>query len=872
MDSGAHTYCGKGRVVHHAAQPQSDHWLAAEAQPWPSHRTFPLVQLADQLIAAVQAAYSAVRNSGAVFESNDTHSDLGGSDTQSSNGGGPITASDSRASAGSPQPGSGRGTVLSAADLPGPGDSADEPAMASQSGGEPSMPHAGGATGSTSRAEQASSGEHSASRPGHARGGHAVRSREGSTSGAPFTPPPAEDANAASAVAIADSQHNPEALSAHLGAQAQEQSANTEAQLDQQQRQQQLSGSEQEQQPQPQPQQQEQQLQPPQEVSDSEDDTGATLSGTRMTAPPPLMTGRPAMVRLAPLELQDIYILHTLDSCPAPKQPVACLSHLQGCQVAQCLLRLAHSHTAAKSFALHAMHNCNTTACVQVTAPPTCSIDPSTGARRLPREHESWGAADAAADDLWDSAAGADDDFVMYTFSSSFVAPTSHSHRLGVAPLLPLQPPPLALPLQGAHNGAAAARDEAASDIAAITTRAMPSLDSAPGITIDVPGDAAAQAAPQQAPSRSRGSKDKDKEQDDSGMGTVQMSSSIPGEVGRSGAQAAGDAAEHATPAGDGESRAAAPPEASDRTGASGAAPADVPGGRAAGEAAAQDTVPREPLGGAVVRVGDRASNGSSSSGSRSDASAEAKDAGGDAEQAPASVAPADKTADGRTVRGAPEGDSTDSSADATASPPQGPGSTSAGAATGTSTGASTGTGFGTGAGTSASTTGTGASAAATEAATPPAVEAAPERIIQPVHIGVFAALLSLGIGFAIAVLHFSTDMGWLWASVRVLRKVSKGLAFRQLIALLMGLAFTRVIVTPATRAVRRAFARPGTWERSNEAFIIQQARLARPLPACHAPVMHQPRQTRGRLCTSQSSRTNVALLLPTTICNCHAR
>lgn len=106
-----------------------------------------------------------------------------------------------------------------------------------------------------------------------------------------------------------------------------------------------------------------------------------------------------------------------------------------------------------------------------------------------------------------------------------------------------------------------------------------------------------------------------------------------------------------------------------------------------------------------------------------------------------------------------------------------------------------------------------------------PRREPPPETIIHPFHLTLFAILLVGGVAFAITVINFTTDMGWVWSSVRVLRKLAKSLAFRQTIALLVAIAFVRYGLEPLVRSVRSVFALPGPWERSNEYFILKQVR-----------------------------------------------
>ena len=128
------------------------------------------------------------------------------------------------------------------------------------------------------------------------------------------------------------------------------------------------------------------------------------------------------------------------------------------------------------------------------------------------------------------------------------------------------------------------------------------------------------------------------------------------------------------------------------------------------------------------------------------------------------------------------------------------------------------------------SSSGAGTTSSPTSSSTvaaPADTGAVAERIIQPFHIALFTVLLLAGTTFAIVVLNFTTDMGWMWASVRVLRKLAKGLAFRQTIALVMAIAFVRYGLEPLMRTVRSVFTLPGTWERSNEYFFLKQACLS---------------------------------------------
>lgn len=137
-----------------------------------------------------------------------------------------------------------------------------------------------------------------------------------------------------------------------------------------------------------------------------------------------------------------------------------------------------------------------------------------------------------------------------------------------------------------------------------------------------------------------------------------------------------------------------------------------------------------------------------------------------------------------------------------------------------------------------------------------PRREPPPETIIHPFHLTLFAILLVGGVGFAITVINFTTDMGWVWSSVRVLRKLAKSLAFRQTIALLVAIAFVRYGLEPLVRSVRSVFALPGQWERSNEYFILKQVC---PPPADrmhtrHFPALHEQHRDFGALNPQRSS------------------
>lgn len=109
-----------------------------------------------------------------------------------------------------------------------------------------------------------------------------------------------------------------------------------------------------------------------------------------------------------------------------------------------------------------------------------------------------------------------------------------------------------------------------------------------------------------------------------------------------------------------------------------------------------------------------------------------------------------------------------------------------------------------------------------------PPLDEPPETLIHPFHLTLFAVLLIGAVAFAITVINFTTDMGWLWSAVKVFRKLAKSLAFRQSIALMVAIAFVRYGLEPLVRSVRSVFSLPGPWERSTEYFILKQV-------CCHA-------------------------------------
>lgn len=106
-----------------------------------------------------------------------------------------------------------------------------------------------------------------------------------------------------------------------------------------------------------------------------------------------------------------------------------------------------------------------------------------------------------------------------------------------------------------------------------------------------------------------------------------------------------------------------------------------------------------------------------------------------------------------------------------------------------------------------------------------PPLDDPPETLIHPFHLTLFAVLLIGAVAFAITVINFTTDMGWLWSAVKVFRKLAKSLAFRQSIALMVAIAFVRYGLEPLVRSVRSVFSLPGPWERSTEYFILKQVR-----------------------------------------------
>lgn len=104
-------------------------------------------------------------------------------------------------------------------------------------------------------------------------------------------------------------------------------------------------------------------------------------------------------------------------------------------------------------------------------------------------------------------------------------------------------------------------------------------------------------------------------------------------------------------------------------------------------------------------------------------------------------------------------------------------------------------------------------------------VGVAAEGLIHPFHIALFAVLLLCCLVAGIMLMHYTTEMGWMWSGIKVLRKLAKGLAFRQTVGLLSAMAFVRWGLEPLVRTVRALFRLPGDWERSSEFFFLRQVR-----------------------------------------------
>lgn len=96
---------------------------------------------------------------------------------------------------------------------------------------------------------------------------------------------------------------------------------------------------------------------------------------------------------------------------------------------------------------------------------------------------------------------------------------------------------------------------------------------------------------------------------------------------------------------------------------------------------------------------------------------------------------------------------------------------------------------------------------------------------LKPFHLAVFFIVLSAGLWFLAVLLYFTADIKLQQACLKVLRRLLKTVALRQVMGILAAMMFVRFGLEPLVKMLRKLFVAPGTWEKSSEYYILREVR-----------------------------------------------
>lgn len=104
-----------------------------------------------------------------------------------------------------------------------------------------------------------------------------------------------------------------------------------------------------------------------------------------------------------------------------------------------------------------------------------------------------------------------------------------------------------------------------------------------------------------------------------------------------------------------------------------------------------------------------------------------------------------------------------------------------------------------------------------------PDVSATASQGLKPVHLATFFIILGTGLMFLAVLLWFTADIRFQQACVKVIRRLFKTVALRQVMGILGAMTFVRFGLEPMVKMLRRVFRAPGSWEKSAEFYILRE-------------------------------------------------
>lgn len=94
---------------------------------------------------------------------------------------------------------------------------------------------------------------------------------------------------------------------------------------------------------------------------------------------------------------------------------------------------------------------------------------------------------------------------------------------------------------------------------------------------------------------------------------------------------------------------------------------------------------------------------------------------------------------------------------------------------------------------------------------------------LKPFHVAAFAAILASGLAFLAVLLYITADIQFQRACVKVLKRLLKTVAIRQVMGILAAMSFVRFGLEPLVKVLRRVFSAQGSWEKSSEYYILRE-------------------------------------------------
>jgi hypothetical protein len=95
--------------------------------------------------------------------------------------------------------------------------------------------------------------------------------------------------------------------------------------------------------------------------------------------------------------------------------------------------------------------------------------------------------------------------------------------------------------------------------------------------------------------------------------------------------------------------------------------------------------------------------------------------------------------------------------------------------------------------------------------------------LLKPFHLVTFMVVLLAGMVFLATLLYVTADIQWQKAGVKVLRRLFKTVALRQVMGIVSAMAFVRFGLEPLVKVLRVVFSAQGSWEKSSEFYILRE-------------------------------------------------